>query len=333
MTTMAANDDDVGADALRGAMNLALGPPKDQMLAVGRDAKGCGKFREMGFRLLVDLVLHGRQIHGNVTAVCQAQWFYHVHDVHLGVERLSKPSGALGHEMRFFGEIHSQHDAAVIRHIPPRLPAGRFEATIHRFRYPHKKEEWALSWLVILVVLLVAFGPVMWLLPSKRDRRLAAMRQQARQEGMLVEIRHLPKSDPLPQEQVTAGGRILQPVDELAVYQWPLQRRLQHLPTWRLLRRGKGIEAFSGWSFEIGEKPRHAYLDAALEAVGPVLGSLPEDVLAVACEDRQICAYWLESPANGTAEVVALARNLAAGAQALEALERKIEAEADEGKI
>ena len=190
-----------------------------------------------------------------------------------------------------------------------------------------------MTWLIILVVVLAAFGPVMWLLPSKRDRRLTEMRQQARQEGMTVEMLRLPKVDPLPEERVTAGGRVLQPVQELAVYQWPMPRRLKQLPTWRLLRQGQGIRALPGWAFEIGTKPQHPQLEASLGALGPVLAGLPEDVLALECEDRLLSAYWMESPGHGPAEVTALARLLASGSRALEDLDLDLEAKAEEGKI
>ena len=190
-----------------------------------------------------------------------------------------------------------------------------------------------MTWLIIIVILIVAFGPIMWLVPSKRDRRLAAMRQQARHEGLLVDMRRLPKLNAAPEERVTAGGRVLEPMQELAVYQRPLQRRLRNLPTWRLLRGGPGIEALPGWAFEIGNKPVHEHLDAALEALQPMFGKLPEDVLAVECEDRMLDAYWLERAPSGPAEVSALADMLISGARELEALDAALEPEPDEGKI
>lgn len=190
-----------------------------------------------------------------------------------------------------------------------------------------------MTWLIIIVILIVAFGPIMWLVPSKRDRRLAAMRQQARQEGLLVEMRRLPKAGAAPEERVTAGGRVLEPVHELAVYQRPLQRRLRHLPTWRLLRGGPGIEGPSGWAFEIGRKPQHKHLDAALQALRPTFARLPGDVLALECEERALGAYWLERPPSGPAEVSALADTLTSGARALEALDAALEPEPEEGKI
>jgi len=190
-----------------------------------------------------------------------------------------------------------------------------------------------MTWLIIIVVLIVAFGPVMWLVPSKRDRRLAAMRQQARQEGLLVEMRRLPKVDAAPEDRVTAGGRVREAVQELAVYQQPLKRRLRHLPRWRLLRSGPGIEALPGWAFEIGKKPQHPNLDAAIQALEPVFARLPADVLALECQDRTLDAYWLEKPENGPADVAVLADTLTSGGRSLEALDAALEPEEDEGKI
>ena len=51
-------------------------------------------------------------------------------------------------------------------------------------------------WIIIIVVLLVAFGPVLYLLPTKKDRRLAALRQQARLVGFVVELKPVRKLNP-----------------------------------------------------------------------------------------------------------------------------------------
>jgi hypothetical protein len=62
-------------------------------------------------------------------------------------------------------------------------------------------------WIIIIVIMLVAFGPLMWLRPSRRERRQAALRQRAYQEGMRVELRRLPKREPAPEERLSASGR------------------------------------------------------------------------------------------------------------------------------
>ena len=57
-----------------------------------------------------------------------------------------------------------------------------------------------MTWLLIILVLVVAFGPVLWLVPSKRDKRLSALRSRARSEGLIVEMRRIPKPNPAPED-------------------------------------------------------------------------------------------------------------------------------------
>jgi hypothetical protein len=73
-----------------------------------------------------------------------------------------------------------------------------------------------MTWLIIGLILLAAFGPVLWLVPSRKDRHLSALREQARLEGLVVELRRLPKLQPSAHERVTAGGRVKKPVQECA---------------------------------------------------------------------------------------------------------------------
>ena len=107
-----------------------------------------------------------------------------------------------------------------------------------------------MSWLIITVVLLIAFGPVLWLIPSQRDKRLAALRLAARQAGLNVEIEHLPKLNASAEERVSAGGVIRDPVVECAAYSHMLERRLYLLPHWRLLKDAQGDDGpVPGWTF------------------------------------------------------------------------------------
>ena len=117
-----------------------------------------------------------------------------------------------------------------------------------------------MSWMLIALLLLVAFGPVLWLVPSKRDRRLTALRARARAEGMLVEIRRLPKPDPTPQDRVSSGGKVRDPVIETASYGYPMKRKLTHLPTWRVVRRAvesqSAHDPLPGWSYRLASERR-----------------------------------------------------------------------------
>jgi hypothetical protein len=186
-------------------------------------------------------------------------------------------------------------------------------------------------WLLIIVILLVAFGPILWLRPSPRDRRLTALRAQARKDGLRVEMRRYPHLDRAPEERVTAGGKPLESVRECAVYLQPLDPKLRHLPGWRILRAAEGLPAWPGWVFEIGTKPRDPQLQRMLDALALVVERLPGDVVGLECDPLNLGIYWLERPGNGPAEVTALAGWLRDAADRLVALE--LELALDDEKI
>lgn len=175
-----------------------------------------------------------------------------------------------------------------------------------------------LIWLVILAVLAVAFGPVFLLLPSKRERRLAALRTQARRLGLSVELRPVPKLGADLGERVTAGGRIRKPMHPSVRYAVPLALELQrHLPAnaadvapalgdaqaeeaaetpsssaapgtagnWRLLR------GPAGWRSDADAPPPEELAAQLL----PLLAQLPEDAVAVDRQGRSLGCCWLES--------------------------------------
>ncbi|MEQ8485238.1 MAG: hypothetical protein RIB46_12820 [Pseudomonadales bacterium] len=190
-----------------------------------------------------------------------------------------------------------------------------------------------MAWIIIIVIFIVAFGPLLWLMPTPRERRLARLRQQALQAGLRVELGRLPRSDPTPDQRVTAGGRALDLSRECAVYQQPLAKRLRHLPPARVLRGDLGAPAWPGWSFELGAKPEHPRLGATLDALAALVDTLPDDVIALEWRGHEVGAYWLESPGSGSESVPALASKLAAAAAALGALDASLEPATDPGNI
>jgi hypothetical protein len=88
MSTMASNDDEIGILALRYALNLALWSTEDEILPLGRNCQRRGELGQMRLRLVMDLILHTRKIHGDVAAVGKTQRFYYMHDAEIGIERI-----------------------------------------------------------------------------------------------------------------------------------------------------------------------------------------------------------------------------------------------------
>jgi len=190
-----------------------------------------------------------------------------------------------------------------------------------------------LVWIIIAVIMIVAFGPLLWLMPTPRERRLATLRQQAYQQGMRVEMRRLPRQNVPAEDRVSPGGRGRDLSRECAAYVHPLPRRLRMLPAWRLLRGERGLPAVAGWVFEHGRKPQHPRLELALDAVADILQDLPEDVVALECEPQNVAGYWLEGPGTGAARVADLGAVLGRAATVLGELDERLEADTEPGSI
>ena len=189
-----------------------------------------------------------------------------------------------------------------------------------------------MTWLIICIVLLVAFGPVLWLIPSKKDKRLAGLRERAREEGFVVELKRLPKLDPTPEERVSAGGRPREPVVECMAYSCTMVKKLEYLPPWRLLRTTDDSASQaqnpahprSGWVFETGRRPQRDHLSAMLDATDEVLEVLPGDVLALEVTTRHLTFYWLEKPNADPSVLSTLMVHFQAWEARLRALDEKI---------
>jgi hypothetical protein len=180
------------------------------------------------------------------------------------------------------------------------------------------------TWVIIIVILLVAFGPILWLRPSARDRRQSALRTQARKDGLQVEMRRYPKLDLRPEERVTSGGKVVDAQLEAAVYRAPLDPKLRNLPAWRVLRATDGLPAWPGWVFELGTRPEHPELRRMLAVLEPLVAGLKDDVVALECTPLALGAYWLERPGTVPADVTSLADWLRRAGARLTALDEEL---------
>jgi hypothetical protein len=146
---------------------------------------------------------------------------------------------------------------------------------------------------------------------------------------MFVDIRRLPNPDPTPQQRVSSGGKVRDPVIETASYGYPMKRKLVQLPTWRIVRRAVENQAAAdplpGWSYDLrpeGEGRDH--LSPMIDLTKPLLARLPEDAVAFEVERRVLIVYWLEKPGTNVEMVGELAASLAAYEASLVALEDEI---------
>lgn len=156
-----------------------------------------------------------------------------------------------------------------------------------------------MSWLVIVLILLAAFGPLFWMLPSKSDRRLAKMRSRARALGMQVEMTQLRDLAAEPSERVTAGGRRREPMVACAAYRLPLPRMARAAPQWRLLRSRAEVDGpLPGWQWDSEPAGQAPYWSQ----VKPIVDALPADALACSAHSTEVGCWWRERAAADTAE-------------------------------
>jgi len=182
-----------------------------------------------------------------------------------------------------------------------------------------------MTWLIIGLILLAAFGPVLWLVPSRRDRHLSALRDQARREGLVVALQHVPKLNPSADERVTAGGRVKQPTVACTAYTRTLPRRLVELPAWRLLRGNDHPQARAGWQFDPARNAGGSEFQASMEAIAGLFDELPRDVIGVELSPRALTLYWLESGSADRSTVTRLSDMLTHAQQELLALDEQLQ--------
>ena len=104
-----------------------------------------------------------------------------------------------------------------------------------------------MDWLIIAVLLLVGFGGVAYVLPSRIQRRVSQLRLEARKQGIFTSSRTVPDLDADAEDRVTSGGKIRQREDLCVVYDLGYRDPPQHPPRWELVRYGKSQIPIPGW--------------------------------------------------------------------------------------
>jgi hypothetical protein len=152
-----------------------------------------------------------------------------------------------------------------------------------------------MAWWVIVLLLLAAFGPVLWIMPSQRDRLLARLRAGARNRGLLVELSQLPDLGAPPEARVSAGGKRREPMLACTAYRLPLPRSVNHAPCWRAIAYANDESPLVGWTVE-GRVPDAdgAYWAEVAALVEPVSGAVPGAIDAVETGRNQVSVYWRE---------------------------------------
>ena len=181
-------------------------------------------------------------------------------------------------------------------------------------------------WLVIALVLIAAVGPIFWLLPSKRSRRLAELRTAARRAGLIVEVARIAKLDAAAEERVSAGGRARDAKVDCAAYRMPMARPLANAPRWMLLKSDRENRYVCGWSTLAPPAGLPAEQAAYWREIEAIVNALPGGCIAVEARPQAIAWYGRER--LGDAAVEAVVTDIRDGLEAIVKLHKRLEVEA-----
>ena len=170
-----------------------------------------------------------------------------------------------------------------------------------------------MEWFIIFLALGVAIGPMLYLMPTDRDRHIAGLRALAKKMGYTIQLDKVAKLDADDQERVTAGGGVRHPAIACARYQLPLGVTLNQLPPLTLMRIPRRltmpIERLTDeWGILLNEPAQQKglaqwrHLSPVIAETTAILQQLPDDVLGVHFDKRSLAAFWMEKNTVGQAE-------------------------------
>ena len=118
VTAVGAHNDEVATDFLGDAVDFRFRSTEDQVLALLRNLQGGAEIPELALGLLVNLVLHAGEIHGNIAPVSEAEGFNDVQHGHYCTAGRSKGLGPFPDTLSIFREINCEQQMGVIGHGP-----------------------------------------------------------------------------------------------------------------------------------------------------------------------------------------------------------------------
>ncbi len=186
-------------------------------------------------------------------------------------------------------------------------------------------------WIIIAVVVIAVLGPVLALVPSRRDRLLAGLRTAARRAELVVEVTSVPKLDAAAEERVSAGGAPRDARIDCAAYRLPLSAPLPNAPRWLLLKSGRDNRYLDGWATLHPPRQLPTPVGDYWHRIGAILDALPGGCVGVEADPGRVTWFGLER--SGGVAVEAVAAGIRDGLAAIEALHQALEeAAADHAK-
>ena len=153
-----------------------------------------------------------------------------------------------------------------------------------------------MDWLIIAVFLLVGFGGIAYVLPSKFQRRVSQLRLEARRQGVFTSSRSIPDLDAEAEDRVTSGGKVRQREDLCVVYDLGYPSSDQNLPLWQLVRYKKSQLPIPGWLLRDDHLSGVQLSNASYwGSVAANIADMPKDCKSVVSHEAGISWIGIES--------------------------------------
>ncbi len=150
-------------------------------------------------------------------------------------------------------------------------------------------------WIFLTTAMLLVFGGLLVVLPSKRERQIGQMRIEARKRGIYIGSETLPNVNAPLVERVTSGGKIRTPTIQCVVWGKHYTEDATTFPTWRLLKSDKGKAPIEGFEANPSLNDNQRSLsDSYWSSVQEVLDSIPEKLVAIQCTPQSVSWIGVE---------------------------------------
>ncbi len=147
-------------------------------------------------------------------------------------------------------------------------------------------------WLALTTAFVVVFGGLLYVLPSKAQRRIGQMRLDARKKNLTIYSQVVPDVNATAVERVTAGGKLKNPTKQCVAWARQYADEYSAVPVWRVFVAPESTKPMPGY---VANPPLdEAQRDLGEEywiGVGKVLEKLPQQLVAVECAKSQVA--WI----------------------------------------
>ena len=163
------------------------------------------------------------------------------------------------------------------------------------------------AYFLVGLILVAGVGGVVAVMPSKRDRFQARVRAEARQQGLIVESVRLPRLNLRAEDRVSAGGRLRKTSRMCVRYRKRFTRRIDHAPTWMLLRDPSSSTPIVGWRADDDEiRGVNLFQSDYWQAMEALLRDAPEKCWGVQALEDSSAWLGIEQPGAASFDAPAL---------------------------